>query len=89
MTISRLEAETIILFNEEEKECQVYAHSPRLKRRLRDLLQERSGDVKLACTQGDSETYIVPKTWVRIIPPRIMSEEQKAALVKRLQGREA
>lgn len=57
------------------------------KNRLAKLAKEHPDDVKLMITNLDgSVVYHVPKSWVKISPPRrvTMSEEQKAISAERL-----
>lgn len=44
MSISRLEQETIINFNEAEPTASIYTHNGALKRRLEKLAKERPAD---------------------------------------------
>lgn len=48
MSISRLEQETIIGFNEAEATASVYTHNGALKRKLEKLARERPADVQLS-----------------------------------------
>ena len=85
MSISRLEQETIINFNEAESTATVYTHNGALVRKLEGLADQRPDDVQRgrAFPDGGRE-YIVPKRWVKINASRILSEEQKADIAARL-----
>ena len=85
---SRLEQETIINFNEEEKEASVYTFNRALQRKLARLAEEHPDECRKAKTwqPGESVEYIVPKKWIKVSPPKKVNytDEQKAALAERL-----
>lgn len=76
------EQETIINFNEGEKTCSVYTHNRALCRKLEQLAQQRPEECRLTKTSHDGKAvdYSIPKSWIRIHPPRVaapLTEEQK------------
>ena len=81
MDLSLYERETIINFNEAEQTASVYTHNRTLRRTLDRLAQERPEDCRAdrVSHEGAAADYIIPKAWVKIRPPRIASEAQKAA----------
>lgn len=81
MKLSREEMETIINYDESSGEASVYTHSGKLIRQLGRLAAERPADVRLIRTAHDGAAveYLVPKTWLKIRPPRTASEAQKTA----------
>ena len=83
---SRLEQETIFLFNEEEKTASVYTFNKSLQRKLQVLAKERPEECYLEQPQNALDgavEYIIPKKWIKIRASRILSEEQKAELSER------
>lgn len=88
MKLTRYEQETIINFNEEEKSASVYTHNRPLIRKLEKLAKERPGEVRLVKVShlGQAVEYYVPKSWLRINPPRQLSEEQRAKLYESSKG---
>lgn len=83
---SRLEQETIFLFNEEEKTASVYTFNKTLQRKLQTLAAERPEECYLEQPQNALDgavEYIIPKKWIKIRASRILSEEQKAELSER------
>lgn len=85
MSISRLEQETIINYNEEEKTATVYTFNRGLKAKLAKLAAERPEDCVLSEDYANgSQTYTVPKRWIKVSPPRKVSEEQKKAAAERM-----
>ena len=86
---SRLEQETIINFNEEEKVASVYTFNKTLQRRLAKLAEQYPDDCKREFDTWQPEgsvDYSVPKKWIKINPPKKVNftDEQKAALAERL-----
>lgn len=75
MSLSKLEQETIILFNEEDNTAEVDTCNKALIRRL-DNFCTKSADI--ACVGGDEygKRYILPKKWVKVNMPPQLSEEQ-------------
>ncbi|WP_294457091.1 hypothetical protein [uncultured Allofournierella sp.] len=83
MSISRLEQETIINFNEAEPMATIYTHNGALKRKLAKLAKERPADVRHSRSFPEgAEEYVVPKRWVRVNASRILSEAQREAALK-------
>lgn len=81
MKLSNLERETIILWNEAEKTASIYTHSPVLQRQLSELCISYPEAVFAAEDNGHGGlTYELPKKWVRIVPPRILSPAQREVL---------
>lgn len=84
MSISRLEQETIINFNEAESTATVYTHNGALVRKLEGLADQRPDEVKRGRVFPDGgREYTIPKRWVKVNASRILSEEQKADIAAR------
>ena len=83
--LSNYERESIIVFNEAESTASVYTHNRKLQNKLNKLV-DINPDIKVYCQDEESTTYIVPKKWVKISPPRQVNytDEQKAAMAERL-----
>ena len=80
MDLTAYEKETIINYNEGEPTASVYTHNRALRRTLDKLAQERPEDCRIdRVSHEGAADYIIPKAWVKIRPPRIASEAQKAA----------
>lgn len=82
--LSRIEQETIILFNEAEAAATIETHNGRLKRKLDRLAAERPDEVTAQDGNDGARKYVVPKRWVTVNAPRVMSDEQKAICAERL-----
>lgn len=81
--MTRLEQETIINFNEAEPTATIYTHNGALTRKLEALADQRPEEAKRGRIFSDGgREYIVPKRWVRVNASRILTEEQRAALVE-------
>jgi len=80
-TLTNYERETIINYNEGEDTASVYTHSPKLRRRLEKLAQERPKECRLFKVTHFGKTeaveYYIPKAWIKINPSRILSETEK------------
>ena len=81
--LTKYEQETILNYNEAENTASVYTHNVALMNKLRGLMEEYP-EVKLIRQAHDMLEVEVPKKWIRVSPPRRISEETKAANSKRL-----
>lgn len=81
MELSLYERETIINYNEGEPTANIYTHNKALRRTLDKLAQQRPEDCRVDRVGhgGAAADYTIPKAWVKIRPPRVASEAQKAA----------
>lgn len=77
------EQETSITYNREEYTATVYTASPVDIRKLDKLYSQRSNDMKLEASTDLSRTYSIPKKWIKIVPNRILTEEQKEEIRQR------
>lgn len=80
--LSQYEQETIINFNEGDKTAGIYTHNKALRRKLEKLAHERPDECRLekVSRYGEAADYIVPKSWIKVGPPRKappLTEEQK------------
>ena len=86
--LSKLEMETIILFNEAEKQAEVFTYNGRMKRKLSELSKAIPDEVKRIKSNGaGGVTYEVPKRIVSLNKPQKKKEltvEQKKELADRL-----
>ena len=91
MQVSRYEQETIINYNAEEKQAEIYTCDPVVKRKLQKLIADKESGYSLKLTDNDSITVVCPKKCIkfRSAKKRELSERQKAnlqELAKRLNG---
>ena len=80
---SAYEKETIVNYNQEEDTASCYTANPALMRRL-DKLAEQDANISILKEGDDWKEYLFPKKWVKIRPPRSMSEEQRLAAADRM-----
>lgn len=74
--LTRAEQETIITWNNEDKNAEVYTFDQVLIRKIEKLVE------KGLCANGETmasgaRVYNVPKRTVKVIFPRVLTEEQK------------
>lgn len=81
MGLTKIEKETIITYNEEEKDAVVFTYSQKLKNKLQSILGSGNQDIKLVRTDNydgvESVEYTVPKKWVKVSKPRKVSDENR------------
>lgn len=75
--MTRYEQETIINFNDEEKTASVYTCNKSLRNRLAAFAADRPDECVFKMDDGYAVWYTVPKKWVRIKPPRTVSDAQR------------
>lgn len=82
MSLSRIEQETIILFNEADKTATIDTCNTSLINRMDQYCAED----KLCCLVKKDKygaKYVCPKSWVKVRRPRQLSDEQKRELAVR------
>ena len=80
------ERETVITYNDAEKEATVYTLNKPLQRKL-EKFSEKNSEVVKTCEDAYSQTYRMPKRFVRFRLPssrKEMTEDQKEALRLRM-----
>jgi hypothetical protein len=84
VSVSNIERETIILFNEAEDTVSVYTFNPTLKRKLGDFSEKYPALCKKTAEDSlGSVTYTVAKDRLSISLRAPLSEEKKEALRER------
>lgn len=80
------EKETIISFNEDEKEAQIYTHNPAMIRRVDELCKKHPNEFVLLGEDEKfgSKTYRFPKKQITIRSIQKKSEEERKVLAERL-----
>lgn len=81
MKLSLIEQETIFNFNEGEKTAGIYTFNRSLLKKLEALARKYPDEVKLERTSwgGLAADYIIPKSWIKISAPPIISEATREA----------
>ena len=81
MKLSNVEKETIINFNEAERTASVYTHNAALKSQLLELCRTHPEQVRqTAANAWGGLTFELPKKWLRVTPPRVLTPAQRAVL---------
>lgn len=85
MKLSLYEQETIINFNAEEKFMEIYTADPVMMRKLDKLCNTNPELYKLKREDECSKTYVCEnKKMLSLRKPRILTEEQRKEISKRL-----
>ena len=82
MNLSKLEKETIILFNEEEETAVIGTYNEKLNNRLYDFTR-KSDDCCFVRENNGYTEYQFPKSWIKINMPRQYSDEQRQKMAER------
>lgn len=79
------EQETIILYDNANKTASVYTCDRSLIKKLTKLMASKD-DITLECQDDESATFIVPRKWIKVQPPKQVNftEEQRALAAERL-----
>ena len=84
MPVSKIEQETVILFNEAEAAASVYTYNGALKRKLTGLCATRPTEARQTKDDGRGGlTFEVPKRWIKVNARRILTAEQKEERAER------
>lgn len=83
MALTNYEKETVILFNEAEDTAIVNTANSALTRRLAALAESRPGEVVHKKSNPPFVEYVVPKKWIKIVPPRVLSEKQRESNIRK------
>lgn len=78
MKLSNYEKETIVLWNEAEKSASIYTYNEALKAQLLGLCGDYQEQVRQTADNGcGGMTFELPKKWLKIKPPRVLSPAQQ------------
>lgn len=77
------EKETVINFNNAEQNASCYTLNTHKRQTLLNLAEEYPDDVKIISKRDDMVEVTFPKKWVKIRPPRKLTEEQRVNAVER------
>ena len=81
MKLSNVEKETVINFNEGERVASVYTHNAALIKQLSELCRIHPEQVRQTAANGwGGVTFELPKKWLKVSPPRVLSPAQRAVL---------
>lgn len=85
MGISKFERETVILFNEQDKDAKVYTYNKPLAKKLDNLCKEHKAEF-ITSNESGGRTYLIPKHCVKISVRKQMNLtiDQRQDIAKRL-----
>lgn len=84
MFLTKLEQETTINYNQDEQNADVYTCDRKLQRKL-EILAEKDAQVVKISEDKYSKRFTIPKRYLSIRMPKVLTEESKQKLVSRLQ----
>lgn len=87
MNLSSIEQETIINYNQGEAEATVFTYDKALIRKLERLREKNPAVELLREEKTGAKEYRFPKRWLKVVPPRELSAEEKERLKR--QGKAA
>ena len=83
MGLTKYEQETIINYNQAEKNCSVYTHDAALIRKIDKLIE--NGEEITVIKSGDGvREYSFTKKAIKVRFPRKLSDEKRAELTERM-----
>lgn len=77
------EKETVINFNNAESTASYYTLNSAKRQMLLNLAKEYPDDVKITKKTDDMVEAVFPKSWIKVRPPRKLTDDQRAELVER------
>ena len=81
MKLTNIEKETFVNFNEAECVASIYTYNQALKTQLSKLCQTYPEQVRqTAANSWGAVTFELPKKWIRVVPPRLLTPAQRAVL---------
>ena len=88
MALLNFERETIITFNEEEKNAEIEVFNVKLKNKLEKLTKSHPNDCKLIEHRKYSDVYSFNKKWVKINAPikQSLTEEERLVRAERIKA---
>ena len=89
MKLTNVERETVINFSEAGPIANIYTHNEGLKRQLSELCRTHPERVRqTAANDWGGLTFELPKKWLRVKPPRVLSPAQRAVLDRMNQNKQ-
>lgn len=88
MKLTNYEKESVINFNEADRTASIYTHNAALIRQLTKLCGSHPEQVRRTGDNGHGGlTFELPKKWLKVSPPRVLSPAQKEVLAEMNQKR--
>ena len=80
MSLSNLEKETVVIFNEMETTAEIFTYNRRMQTRLTALCASRPDEIRETMLERDTDgirRFVFPKRWLRVNPGSQVTEETK------------
>lgn len=88
MKLTSLERESVFVFNQAERNASIFTYNAALQEQLSALCTAYPDRVhQTAANDFGGLTFELPKKWLRIVPPRILSPAQRAVIDRMNQNR--
>ena len=88
MKLTSLERESVFVFNQAERNASIFTYNTALQKQLSDLCTAYPERLRQTTANDFGElTFELPKEWLRIVPPRILSPAQRAVIDRMNQNR--
>ena len=84
--LTKEEIETLINYTNADTYAEAYSNNTSVMKRYLKLAKEKPEEVTVINSDANSVTIRFPKKWVKIRPPRAISEEQRLAAAERLKN---
>lgn len=81
--LTKIEQETIISFNDSEQGANYYTCNYKDIAKLEKLCLENS-TIYRGCEEQYSKSYMFPKVWIKISPPRQLSDKRRQVLFEQM-----
>ena len=89
MKLTKMERETIVNFTEAERTASIYTHNEALKRQLLELCRTHPEQVRQTdANRWGGLSFELPKKWLKVSPPRVLSPAQRAVLDRMNQNKQ-
>lgn len=83
--LTKQEQETIFVYNQAEKTVSCYTHDPALILKLYRLC-ENNEEITVSKKGDGCREYIFPKSWLKVRPPRKLSDEERQKRAERMKS---
>ena len=88
MKLTSLERESFFVFNQAERNASIFTYNVTLQKQLSALCAAYPDLVRqTAANDFGGLTFELPKKWLRIVPPRVLSPAQRAVIERMNQGK--
>ena len=88
MKLTSLERESVFVFNQAERNASIFTYNVTLQKQLSALCAAYPDLVRqTAANDFGGLTFELPKKWLRIVPPRVLSPAQRAVIDRMNQNR--